>query len=309
MNKREILAIDAAKLYYLEGWSQARIAKAFGVSRPTVSKLLSLSRTEGFARIEIKDPRKMGEALSRELELRYGLKEAMVVWENGGNVLESVCKTAAEVLSELVKDGDSIGITGGRTIGSVGKNLAILDRVGVKVIQLKGGISLSNSGESDWETVNFYRTAFNAEAIVLPLPAVFKSAQVKRLVLEEPFISSICEQGANVDIGVFTVGAARKGSNLFGSGNYTEDEQEKILRESVGHICSHWVDREGKICCPEIDERTVGVPLDAVRTFPVRLLVATGLAKVEILETALSCGMATHLVVDQVTAQAVLNLT
>lgn len=27
MNKREILAIDAAKLYYLEGWSQARIAK------------------------------------------------------------------------------------------------------------------------------------------------------------------------------------------------------------------------------------------------------------------------------------------
>lgn len=147
MNKREILAIDAAKLYYLEGWSQARIAKAFGISRPTVSKLLSLSRTEGFARIEIKDPRKMGKALSRELELRYGLKEAMVVWENGGNVLESVCKTAAEVLSELVEDGDSIGITGGRTIGSVGKNLAILDRVGVKVIQLKGGISLSNSGK------------------------------------------------------------------------------------------------------------------------------------------------------------------
>lgn len=50
-------SIDAAKLYYNSGFSQAEVARHLGVSRPTVSKLLSHASARGFVTISINDPR------------------------------------------------------------------------------------------------------------------------------------------------------------------------------------------------------------------------------------------------------------
>ena len=56
MDARDVQALAAVKLYYGEGLTQSDVAKELGVSRPTVSKLLTLGRERGYVSITIHDP-------------------------------------------------------------------------------------------------------------------------------------------------------------------------------------------------------------------------------------------------------------
>lgn len=65
--------------------------------------------------------------------------------------------------------------------------------------------------------------------------------------------------------------------------------------------------RAGTVALAAIDERTVGIRLEELRSRPVRVLVAGGRTKTAALETALHMGLATHLVVDHDLALALLD--
>ena len=56
MSTKESLLIRAAELYYQQGLSQQRIAELFGVSRPTVSRLLDEARACGIVEIRVHAP-------------------------------------------------------------------------------------------------------------------------------------------------------------------------------------------------------------------------------------------------------------
>ena len=55
MERRDEQSIEAVKLYYQQGLSQAEVATRMGLSRPTVAKLLAHGRERGFVTIEIAD--------------------------------------------------------------------------------------------------------------------------------------------------------------------------------------------------------------------------------------------------------------
>ena len=48
--------VRAARLYYLDGLSQSDVATALGVSRASVSRILSAARDQGIVEIRIHDP-------------------------------------------------------------------------------------------------------------------------------------------------------------------------------------------------------------------------------------------------------------
>ena len=52
INDKELM-IKACKLYYFEDKTQSQISKVLGISRPQVSRLLSLARADGTVKIEI----------------------------------------------------------------------------------------------------------------------------------------------------------------------------------------------------------------------------------------------------------------
>ena len=87
------LALRAATLYYLDGLTQAEIANRLGVSRPTAGRLIGRAKAKGLVRIEVVVPPDMRDNLhadeERELELRFGLTEAVVAGSGidvGGHV-------------------------------------------------------------------------------------------------------------------------------------------------------------------------------------------------------------------------------
>ena len=71
--------VEIARLYYEKDYTQAEIAKAVGVSRPVVSRLLSEAQQRGIVRIEVRSPLDEDHELLGELMRTFGIRGGLIV--------------------------------------------------------------------------------------------------------------------------------------------------------------------------------------------------------------------------------------
>lgn len=308
LDSRDAQSIDAAKLYYFAGLSQAEVAQELGVSRPTVSKLLQHARDKGFVIFSLHDPREGADALVERLKQRFGLLDARVVRPATGDtagLLADLGAAGASLLEELVHDDMRVGISWGNTMFAVAEHLRMQNLSGVHVIQLKGGHSHSERNTRDLETLSRFARAFNADMHILPLPVILDNVEAKRLVEQDRHIAGIMRAGASVDLAVFTVGDVQRESLLLNLGVLSDAEVDSLLETAVGDVCSRFYDASGQVADSLIDARTVGISVADLRARPTRVLVAGGVDKTLAIQVALDMGIATHLVIDHATAERV----
>ncbi|OCA84561.1 RNA polymerase subunit sigma-70 [Bacillus sp. FJAT-27225] len=304
--------IEAAKLYYLLDYNQNEISKVLGVSRPTVSRLLQLAKDKGIVQITIKDPVENIENLSAALQSRFGLKKAIVVSvpQYEGTVIKTFLgERAAGFLNEIVKDGDIIGVTWGTTIYHVAVELRQKPLTNVKVVQLKGGVSHSETNTYASEILYLFGKAFNTAPHYLPLPAIVDHPVVKQAMEADRHIKRILDLGKQSNIAMFTIGPIRKESLLFQLGYFSESDLDSLYGKAAGDICSRFFDSEGKIVNESLNERTLGINLEDLKSKEYSILVAGGQNKVEGIFGALNGHYANVLITDQYTAQFLLEKT
>lgn len=307
LSKRDIQALDVAKLYYQNGQSQQAIAETMGLSRPTVAKLLQYAQDMGFVQIRLYDPREQNDDLIGELKTRYGLDEVRLTPTLLNNDPEqryqALGQVAARLLEGLVRDGDCIGIEWSHTIQAMTKALIKQNRKQVKVVQLRGNDNQMQQSLNEAQSLSRICEAFQAEGELLNFPAVFDQLNTKNLVEKESNIRRVLESGKRSRIAVFTVGSAENNSPLFGSGLFNEAEIAYLRQYAVGSICARFVNRDGQICLPDLNNRTIGLTLPDLRHKEERLLVAGGSHKVAIIHITLKYGYANRLVCDEQTAR------
>ncbi|WJZ03337.1 sugar-binding transcriptional regulator [Corynebacterium freiburgense] len=311
MDARDEQALTAVKLYYEEGLSQAEVAQEMGVSRPTASKLIHHGKQRGFVTIHIHDPRKTGSELAKKIIARYGLQDvrlAQLPRETHSDLLRELGRAGADLLSEHIRDDMKVGVSWGNTMFAVAQHLPVTDVHGVEIVQLKGGTSHSQYSTNDIGTINKFCSAFHAQARTLPLPVIFDNAEAKRIVEQDRHIAHILQLGRLTDVVIFTVGEVHPKSLLLNLGYLTQEEIDLLVERAAGDACSRFFTKEGEIALPSVDERTVGITLEDLAARPMRILVAGGTEKVTAIHTALTMGLATHLVIDQGTAQRILDL-
>ena len=240
-----------------------------GLSRPTVAKLLAHGRERGFVTIEIHDPREDASEIALRLEQHFGLACARVAHGAGateGEAIEQVGRVGADVVTQLVSDGMSVGISWGRTMSALAAHLTRAPRVGVRVVQLKGGASFSERATHDYEIMRSFCEAFGAEPRYLPLPVIFQDMAMLSIVRRDRAIERILEEGRGVDVAVFTVGSLGCEALSLNLGQLEDDEVEALLRDAVGDACSRFFTREGGVALASVDRRTVGITLDELRS-------------------------------------------
>ena len=119
------LIASLARRHYLEDVSKVQLAKEFGISRFRIARLLAKGREEGIIRLEIIDPSTDLPMLSEPLASHLGLRYVRVIGSNGTDtdVRTQLGSMGAQLLGELVKPGDNLGLGWGRTVAEVAKNL------------------------------------------------------------------------------------------------------------------------------------------------------------------------------------------
>jgi deoxyribonucleoside regulator len=302
--------IEAAKLYYLLDYNQNEIAQLLGVSRPTVSRLLQLAKSEGIVEISIKDPTENVENLSSLLEQKFKLKKAIVasVPQFEDHIIKNYLgEKTAEYLHEVVKDNDIIGVTWGTTLYHVAIELKQKFVKDVKVVQLKGGVSHSETNTYASEILYLFGKAYNTTPLHLPLPAIVDQVVVKQAMEADRHIGKILELGKQANIALFTNGYVNPDSLLFQLGYFTKSDLETLNGKAVGDICSRFFDKDGNICNESLNDRTLGINLEDLKKKDYSILVAGGPNKIGGIYGALKGRFANVLITDQFTAQFLLD--
>jgi len=308
--KKIELLVKVAKLYYESDFSQDMIAKKLGLSRPYISKLLKESKDQGIVHIQVIDPLSTETPLEQRLRERFSLERVRIVpMSEGPASLPRLGLEAARFLDTIIQDSDIIGLSWGATIHACSQ--ALLQRSdlnNITSVQLCGGISNLNKSVYATEIANNFAATLGSTSYSLPLPAVMDSKQMKDIVQKDHNVAKVLQYGYDSNIALFTTGVFGQKSALVQAG-YISHEEMKTLTErgAVGDICSHLIDIYGNLCDPELDQRTIAIPLDEIKKKKYRICVAQGLSKVDSMLGALNGGFVNVLITNEETAVWILK--
>lgn len=306
-NRRQVKqAVEISKLYYLDGATQAEIAKKLDLSRPTISRALQFARDNKIVKIQVTDPLSDLSDLREQIKERYHLDEVVIATpERDGKaaILDALGSATAKYLARAVNDNDTIGISWGQTLAAVARYLQPSDRKNIRVVYLKGTVANSTHNNYVVEITKAFNKCYHTQAQILPLPVIFESREVKEMVVKDRFINEILTTGHQATVDLFTVGTTEPDATLFELG-YLSDHQVADLQErSVGDIISQFVDGRGKIVDADLTARTVALPLNELKNTRQSILVAGGMNKLNSIKAALAGRYANVLVTDVVVAQ------
>ena len=286
-----------ARLFYLENKSKIEIAEEFGISRFKVARMLENAIRDGLIRLEIHLPAELDADLSDALRTRFDLTRAIVFTspaqgpdgEGPAPVTHRLGAVAADLLTEIVTEGDVLGLVWGPEIEAMCPELTALPRC--TVVQLSGVAPLRPIDVNAVEAVR--RTAFVARGIAYPIyaPLLLPDGAAARMLRQQPGIAEAIGQFNRVTKAVITVPA------------YFNDAQRQ---GGCAEIAGHLLDAEGRIVAPQLSERIIAVGLEELRQVPDVVLLADGAKRAAATSAALKTGLFNGIVTDATVAEHLL---
>ncbi|HAM25649.1 MAG TPA: transcriptional regulator [Microbacteriaceae bacterium] len=306
----ELLSVRAAELYYDDVKTQDEIGALLGITRWKVGRLLAQARESGIIRIEIVHPRARRLPLERELRERFGLKDAVVVPvpSDGSTLQARVAEAAADYLQALRPVPRTLGVSWGRTLDEIAERLPLHWSRGVDVVQINGGVSLNRRSSTAAATAVTIARKGGGQATLLPSPAILERRETRLAIEADRTVAGVLELAAEASAYLYSAGVADESSVLVDSGYLSpHDVAELVRRGAVGDVVGRYIDANGNIVDRDLDERTVGLGLDTLRSAATSIAVVAGRAKHHVARAIVGSALCTIFVTDEETASALLE--
>lgn len=299
-------------LYYERDLTQNEIAKLLGLSRPKVSRILSEARRRGIVRIHIVDPIESCQDLAALLCRHFGLQEAIVIpsaTHIPDMLRQEVGKAAAVYVQSRLQDKMSIGVGWGITVYESVKAMGEMRLPAARVAPLLGGLGQTPPDLQAFELARRLADKVGGTCTWLHAPCLLESAAAREAFLREPSVSEALERARNVDIALVGMDALWKHTSLVKVEAMSAADLTLLdERQAVGQCCCRFYDVNGRMCAPELENRTIGISTAELAHIPLVIGVATALDTVEAILGALRGGFIKVLVSDQSAVEKVLML-
>ena len=309
-------AVQVARLYYEQGLTTDAIAGELGLSRPKVSRLLSHARRSGLVEIRIHDPEGQAQGLEAQLRARYPFLHPQVVSVPLGSSedlwLERTATAAASLLSNLLQPGQCVGLAWGNTMSAVSQALTPRAIPDVTFVQLNGSANAADfvSGFVTDTILRFARN-FAGRGVLFPVPTFFDDPATKRAMWRERSVKMVLDLQDHADILMYSVGShtAYTPSYVYSAGYLSPGDLNTLSTDgAVGDIATVLFRADGSWQGLSLNDRASGPELSLMQRVKESVCVVSGLGKVAALHAALQGELMHRLIVDEVTAQAVLDL-
>lgn len=306
-------ALAAAQLYYRQDLTMQAIAKELGVSRSSVSRLLSYARESGLVEIRIHSPQEARSRIEQRFAERFGVAAHVVPVPGRMSEAEQLDRTAqaaAHLIAASVKPRSIVGIAWGSTMTAVSKHLPATSKPGVQLVQMNGAANVYSTGvQYTNELLGGFAEQLSAEVFQLAVPAIFDDPATREALWRERSVARVLDMQAAADMFVFGLGS-RIGdprSHIYAGGYLGADDLSELAAEGVvGDCASRFFRIDGRTEGIPVNDRSSGPSFEIVRRAPRRICVVSGATKRDSLRGALAAGLITDVVVDEALARLVL---
>jgi len=255
--QRELIMIQAAKLYYDLEKTMSEIAKELGLTRWQIGRVLKEAREVGIVRIEIVPGVQRRPDLESRLQRAYRLREAIVVPHPTGDdgiAVDRVAQAVGSFLAGLAPRPPLVGVSWGRTMAAVAHWLPRHWNDDVEVVLLNGAMNLHSTATRTNNVAELFAQAGNGRATLLPVPAIVGRANTRKVLEQDPVIARVLELGARAPVACFSVGDVTPDSVLVQSGYLSETEIASLRRHgAIGDILGRFINPDGLVVDLELE--------------------------------------------------------
>jgi deoxyribonucleoside regulator len=177
---RASLLADVAEMYYLEQKNQAEIAKAVGVTRSMISRMLTEARENGIVEIRIQRPLQSDPELEAALKEQFGLKDVFVVVTNhrsGERLKRTLGSAGAQALKRYLAPQKILGLAWGTSISATVDAFETSEPMPMKVVQLVGAMGAHNMEYDGHDLVARITEKLGAKPSTLTRPICARTLQ------------------------------------------------------------------------------------------------------------------------------------
>lgn len=311
MGPAELMQAAAmARRFYLEGKSKIQIADEFGVSRFKVARVLESAVEHDLVRIEIRVPAELDAERSDALRARYGLRH-VVVAESPADTSddtpdpEHLGEVAAELLGELVAEGDVLGLAWGRS--TIHMAAALRELPPCTVVQLTGVYDAGTAERGSVEAVRRAAAVSGGAAHPIYAPMLLPDPGTAAALRRQPGIAAAFEYFDKVTIAAVSIGSWEKGISTVHD-MLGKDEREHYASLGVAaEMSAHLFAADGRRIGRDLGERCITVEAERLRRVPEVVAIAGGRRKADAIGAVLRSGLVTSLVTDTTAADRLLT--
>ena len=307
------LAVRAAWLSYVGGYTQEQIAQRLGVSRVKVHRLSSLAQDLGFVKVSIEHDLVSTVALENSLIERYGLRNCILVpamddSANGlGGTIAALGTAGAHYLGRYLdrEPATTIGIGWGKTLSAVAEAMLRRPRPSNRFVSVLGSLT-RHAAANPYDVIHQLTHKTGAEGFIMPVPFIADAVADRTLLMAQKSVGKIVDLARQADLYMLGIGSCGPEASAFESGQVTKFEMDALRAAgAVGDLVGRFFDQRGEIVDCEFNDRVLGLELDALRGRQVTAI-AGGDGKLAAIRGALAMGVISTLITDETTAESLM---
>ena len=320
--RKERFIIKVVEMHYKQGMSQQEIGKRLNVSRTTISRILAQARREGYVQIKINYPEDATVSLEKQLEEKYGLKEAVIASvQNKDELADEIAFYASDYLLRTLKNHMTIALTRGVTLQNMVEylgndvRLKFLKTDDVNVVPLMAATNISVSKDKGYRMaysnylIEEVARIFHANSYQMLAPQYVSGTEAKQYFMQEDSIKEVFDLAKNADIAVAGIGTLNHNSALINAELIPMEEFERLQKMGgTGEILSHVVDNEGNLIKYRFEDHLISLDLDDFKKIPIRVGVAYGIEKKDCILGVLRGEYINVLITDEEVAQYLVDI-
>lgn len=308
------LLAEVAQLYYEQSLDQADIATRKGISRSSVSRLLTEARELGVIEFRINFPIHRHLLLEDQLRHHFDLETVQVLNTElivDSQILNKLGRLAAIYVQPLIAAGTIIGMTWGRTVYEITTAVAHGHIEDVKIVQVIGASGNENSLVDGIALVQNFAERLGAQYHYLHSPLMVETPAVKNAILSDQNIQRTLNLARRADILLTGIGTTDpQYSAPLRAGYITHEDLAAISnRGAIGEFCGYHINIKGEPVNILHNERIVGLTLDEIRNISRVVGVGSGLYKAACILGALRGKYINVLITDDITAREIIRIT
>ncbi|MCS3804708.1 DNA-binding transcriptional regulator LsrR (DeoR family) [Chromobacterium alkanivorans] len=303
---------ELATLYYVDNHTQEALAKRFGISRATVSRMLRKAQEEGVVEIRVRQHPAYANGLEQELRQRFGIQRAIIAidHQDGDKQRALLAAQVAAYLDQTLDDGMVVAVGMGRNISAVSDYISTPARRECAFISAIGGAYRGGETMNSDHICRRLAARFGGESETLYAPALIRDPALRQSLLENDTVRQTLDRARRADLALIGIGDLSEDSNIVRMGWFSPTEIAEAKRSgTIGDVMGYdFFDIYGQPAGTPLQGRIVGLHLGDLERIPNVVAIASEQSKATALLGALRTGVIDTLATTTVNAMTVISL-